>query len=173
MSNETRMAVRQEPLTAITEYIPMGCPDKVKVSVSIVKTLLCKPTRSGRTCSTADALKYIMMLTAQRLNPFLGDCWLVGYDGDNGTAEFQMLTSYHALLKRAELHPKYHGLEYGVIVRDGDSVKELQGDFHLDEQILLGAWARCHKDGLKVPTEDRILLKNYIKKTKYGDPTQF
>lgn len=166
----------QKPVEERTvEFMPLGCTDKIKLSVRIVQNLICVPTKSGRTCSERDALRFIMLCTARRLNPFEGDCFLVGFDGQNGP-EFSLITAHQALIKRAEVHPEYDGMSSGVIVRDGDNgapTTDLEGDFHLEEQTLLGAWAKVFFKTRKYPSTERIALRNFIKVTAKGDPTKF
>jgi phage recombination protein Bet len=166
---ETKPAVKEERLV---EFIPVGCTDKIKLSVKIVQNLIAVPTRSGKTCSERDALKFIMLCAAKKLNPFESDAFLVGYDGQNGP-EFSLITAHQALLKRCELHPEYDGMQSGVIVKDDSGLKDLEGDFHLDDQELVGAWAKVFFKTRKYPSTDRIALKSFIKTTKDGTPTKF
>lgn len=154
------------------EFVPLGGVDKIKLTVRIIQNLIAVPTRSGKTCSERDALKFMMLCQAQRLNPFLGDCFLIGYDGQNGP-EFSLITAHQALLKRAELHPEFDGMESGVIVQSGELTNDLPGDFHTEEQTLVGAWARVHFKNRKFPSTDRIALRSFIKTTSKGDPTKF
>jgi phage recombination protein Bet len=156
----------------LVEYVPLGCTDKIKLSVRIVQNLLAVPTTSGKTCSERDALKFIMLCSARKLNPFEGDAFLVGYDGRNGP-EFSLITAHQALLKRAEVHPQFDGMTSGVIVKEGDALKDLEGDFHTEDQVLVGAWAKVFFKERKVPSNERIALKPFIKTTKDGTPTKF
>ncbi len=156
----------------LVEYVPLGCTDRVKMSVKIVQTLIAVPTRSGKTCSERDAMKFIMLCAGRKLNPWEGDAYLVGYDGKNGP-EFSLITAHQAMLKRAELHPEFDGMQSGVIVKDGDALKDLEGDFHTEEQTLVGAWAKIFFKTRKWPSTERISLKAFIKTTGDGTPTKF
>jgi len=164
--------IQKRPEERAVEFVPLGGADKVRLTVRIIQNLVAVPTRSGKTCSERDALKFIMLCQSQRLNPFLGDCFLVGYDGQNGP-EFSLITAHQALLKRAEVHPEYDGMESGVIVKAGEFTKELEGDFHTEDVALVGAWAKVHFKNRKHPSTDRIALRNFIKTTKSGEPTKF
>lgn len=165
----------QKPVEERTvEFMPLGCTEKIKLSVKIVQNLIAVPTRSGRTCSERDALKFIMLCTARKLNPFEGDAFLVGYDGKNGP-EFSLITAHQALIKRAEVHPEFDGMSSGVIVlhmENGNPI-DLEGDFHMEGQQLVGAWAKVYFKTRKYPSAERIALRNFIKKTANGDPTKF
>lgn len=158
----------------IVEFMPLGCTEKIKLSVKIVQNLIAVPTRSGRTCSEREALKFIMLCTARKLNPFEGDAFLIGYDGTNGP-EFSLITAHQALVKRAEVHPEFDGMSSGVIVRadENGGPIDLEGDFHLEEQPLLGAWAKVFFKTRKYPSTERIALRSFIKTTSKGEPTKF
>ena len=166
-------AVQKPAEERAIEFVPLGCTDKIKLSVKIVQNLIAIPTRSGKTCSERDALKFIMLCSAKKLNPFEADAFLVGYDGQNGP-EFSLITAHQALLKRAEVHPEFDGMTSGVIVKDGGgALNDLEGDFHLEEQELVGAWAKVVFKNRKVPSTDRIALRHFIKTNNRGEPTKF
>src|SRR5438045_9534432 len=59
-------------------YAPFGAPEKdtIKLTPKIVMDLIAVPTRSGKTCSERDAIRFMMMCKARRLNPFEGDAFL-------------------------------------------------------------------------------------------------
>lgn len=148
------------------KFIPYGSPDEIKLSIDIVKRLLCEPTKSGKLCSDRDALRFMMMCQAKRLNPFESDAYLVGYDQQDG-AKFSLITAHQAFTKRAELHPEFDGMKSGVIVREkGDGGKlgpptEIEGDFYLPEQVVVGGWAEVHFKNRKIPTKRRIRLERF------------
>jgi phage recombination protein Bet len=132
-------------------YVPYAGVDKIKLTVSIVQNLIAVPTRSGKTCSPKDAIKFMMLCEAQRLNPFAGDAYLVGYDNQkSGQATFSLITAHVALLKRAEGSEYFEGMESGIILKDDNGhVTEREGDFHLPEEIVMGGWARVYRKGRK------------------------
>jgi phage recombination protein Bet len=146
------------------EFLPYGNVDKIKLSVRIIQNMIAVPTKSGRTCSDSEAMKFAMLCRARRLDPFQGDAFLIGYDTQNGP-QFNLITSHQALLKRAELHPEFDGMQSGVIVRgtEGGEPRDREGDFHLEEEILIGAWAKVFFKQRKIPSTDRIALKNFAK----------
>lgn len=146
------------------EFIPYGAQDKIKLSIEIIKNHVAKLTKSGKTCSNRDAITFLMMCSGKRLNPFEGDCFLVGYDKKDGGAEFAQITAETAFLKRAELHPQYDGIESGLILQNEDgSVQEVEGEFYLKGQECLGGWARVHLKTRKIPTYDRLMIQKYWK----------
>jgi len=127
--------------TKLIEYKALGGDVAIKLSPQIVRTYLCQPTKSGKMPSDQDVMRYIMLCRSRQLNPWLGDAWLLGYDGKDGPV-FSLITSVHALYKRAELNPAFDGIRSGVIVvgKDG-TVTEREGQLVLDGEHLVAAWA--------------------------------
>jgi phage recombination protein Bet len=123
-----------------------------------------QPTKSGKTCTDRDALKFMMLCQAQRLNPFAGDAFLLGYDGQNGP-QYSLITAHQAFLKRAETSDDYDGMESGIIIQESDSdeVKEIEGDFHMPDVKVLGGWARVHHKKRTHPTYRRIRMERFNK----------
>jgi phage recombination protein Bet len=153
------------------EFIPYGAQDKIKLSIEIIKNIVAKPTKSGKTCSNRDAINFLMLCSGKRLNPFEGDCYLVGYDNQQtGVPDYSQITAESAFLKRAELHPDYDGLQSGLILQNEDgSIQEVEGEFYLDGQNCIGAWARVTHKKRSIPTYDRLKLSKYIKRTPFWE----
>ena len=100
----------------------------------------------------------MMLCQAQRLNPFAGDAFLVGYDGRNGP-QFSLITAHVALLKRAESSADFEGMESGVILLDEDNkTTEREGDFFVIGEKVVGGWARVHRKG-RHPTYRRLAIQ--------------
>jgi phage recombination protein Bet len=103
-----------------------------------------------------------MLCQAQRLNPFAGDAFLVGYDSNNGPS-FSLITAHQAFLKRAETCKDFEGMESGIIIQQEDGViLEREGDFHLEDENIVGGWARVHRTGRKA-TYRRIRMSRFNK----------
>lgn len=144
-------------------YQPYGAADNVRLSIDIVKNLIAVPTRSGKTCSDNDAIKFMMMCQSRRLDPFSGDAFLIGYDGQNGP-EFSLITAHQAFLKRAELHPEYDGMKSGIIIaQDNGQVEEREGDFHFENEAVAGGWATVFCKNRKYPTTRRVRMARFNK----------
>lgn len=147
-------------------YSPFGAPEKdtIKLTVKIVQDLIAVPTKSGKTCSESDAIKFMMMCKARRLNPFEGDAYLIGYDTNfNGqqVAKFSLITAHQAFLKRAEVHAEYDGMVSGIILLDDGNIIEREGDFHLPHETVVGGWATVHFKNRKYPTKRSIRLERF------------
>lgn len=144
------------------EYIPFGGSDKIKLSVSIVKNLIAVKTKSGKTCSDNDAVKFLMMNQARKLNPFEGDSFLIGYDGKDGPT-FSLITAHQAFLKRAELNAEYDGMKSGIIVEEDGKLVDLEGDFHTPKQKPVGGWATVFFKHRSQPMHKRVRLARFQK----------
>jgi phage recombination protein Bet len=158
-----------EPTTAVAktedkvmEFVPFGSQDKIKLSIAIVKNLIAVKTRSGKTCSDNDAIKFMMMCQARRLNPFESDAYLIGYDSKDGPT-FSLITAHQAFLKRAEVNPEYDGMKSGIIVNEGGELKDLEGDFYTEGQTVVGGWATVFFKTRKYPMHKRVRLSRFQK----------
>jgi len=160
MSNATTAVVKKDD--KVMEFVPYGGSDKIKLSIAIVQNLIAVKTKSGKTCTEQDAIKFMMMCSARRLNPFEGDAFLIGYDGREG-ATFSLITAHQAFLKRAECNPEFDGMKSGIIISENDEMKDLEGDFYTDGQTLLGGWAKVFFKNRREPMSKRIRLKRFSK----------
>lgn len=164
MSQQPTSAVtKQQPSQREMEFIPFGSADSIKLNVEIVKNLIAVPTKSGQTCSDRDAIKFMMLCKAQKLNPFAGDAFLIGYDSRDG-ATFSLITAHVAFLKRAETRPEFDGMKSGIIVVDSeDRLYDIEGDFHLPSQKVVGGWATVYFKNRKHPITRRVRLQRFQK----------
>jgi phage recombination protein Bet len=155
---QTKDATSEKPM----EFVPFGAVDKIKLTVNIIQTSVCIPTKSGKVCTVRDAVRFMMLCQAQRLNPFAGDCFLAGYDGKNGPV-FSLITAHVAFLKRAETCADYEGMESGIILVHPETsvVQEREGDFKLKDEICVGGWAKVFRKGRK-PTYRRLSIAAMI-----------
>lgn len=149
-------------------YIPMGESKEIKLSVGLVKRFLMPPTRKGVHPTDLDAMKFIMLCQARELNPWVQDAFAIGYDSEDGP-QFQLVTAVQSLFKRAELNPNYGGIESGVIVRkkgDRDTAPEFRsGSFYMDDEVLLGGWAKVHRKDHSEPHYAAVKLATFSRNT--------
>lgn len=157
-AEQSKEAARKED--KLMEFVPHGGKDAIKLSVAIVKKLIAVPTKQGKLCSDEDAIKFIMMCQARRLNPFEGDAFLIGYDGKDGP-KFNLITAHQAFLKRTEANEEYNGMKSGIIVKRGDQVMDLEGDFHLDDDVIIGGWATVYFKTREHPMHKRLRLSRF------------
>jgi phage recombination protein Bet len=144
------------------EYTPFLSEQAIMLTPRMVIRFMCKPTKSGKRATMEQALHFCMLCKARGLNPWEGDAFIVGYDTKDGP-EFSLLTAHQAFLKRAEVHPEYDGMQSGVIVQRGAEVLEMEGDFFLDGDVLLGGWARVLFKNRSTPVYKRLKLSTFNK----------
>lgn len=154
----TTIAPADKPLA----YMPIGGKSTVELTVNIVRRFLCTPTKSGIQPNDVDVMKFMKLCQARELDPWTGDAFLIGYDGYNGgPPTFSLITAIQALLKRAEMNPDYDGIEAGVVVLRDGKVDMRQGDLLLDDEKLLGGWARVYRKSQRLPSFDSIKLSTF------------
>ena len=97
----------------------------------------------------------------RRLNPFLGQLYLVKYDGSKPA---QTVVAKAAMLIIAEEHPAYDGMEHGLIVktRNGEIIDRI-GCISYDGETVVGAWAKIYRKDRSKPFEERVDIKEYSK----------
>lgn len=188
-ADPSAFAVARPNQGAVAEYVPFGGTEKIKLTVKIIQDLIAVPTRSGKTCSDRDAMKFLMLCRSRALDPFEGDCFLIGYDANDG-ATFSLITAHQAFLKRAECHPEYDGMESGLVIspayacpqcsaEGGRAVNgnwvicsackgigqtdEIEGDIIPEEHQIVGGWARVHFKNRKIPMKKRVSLRSFAK----------
>lgn len=160
---ETTTAVAKTGEEKAMEFIPYGAQDKIKLTIKIIQNLVAVKTKKGATCSEQDAVRFMMMCQARRLNPFEGDAYLIGYDGQNGPS-YSLITAHQAFLKRAELNPEYDGMKSGVIVKLEDGqIKENEGDFYVTGETVIGGWAQVFFKNRKQPMYKRVRMERFKK----------
>src|SRR5215469_6425089 len=159
------MAQEKQPDKAVVEFVPFGGDSKLKLSITIVKELICVKTKTGKICSDTDAIKFMAMCQARKLNPFEGDAFLIGYDNRDKPNEpnFSLITAHQAFLKRAEVNDEYDGMESGVVVEKDGKIEDIAGDFTSQGQKVVGGWARVHFKNRKYPMYKRLRLSRFQK----------
>ena len=160
MTTQTQAVEKKE--SRAVEYIPFGAQDKVRLTVEMVKNLIAVKTKTGKTCSDNEAIKFVAMCQARRLNPFEGDAYLIGYDGKDGP-QFSLITAHQAFLKRAELNVEYDGMKSGLILERDGAMVDVEGDFYLQTDRVMGGWATVFFKNRKVPMHKRLRIERFRK----------
>ena len=167
------MVAQQQPSSAtaegrVMEYVPFGGlpKDTIKLTMAAVRNLVAEKTRTGKLPTDEQIMKFMLLCKARLLNPFEGDAFLVGYDTNDGP-KFSLITSIQAYLKRAAMSRDFDGMDSGVIVKDArENIVNREGDFCMDTDTLVGAWAVVYFKGKSHPMKERISLSAYRK--SYG-----
>ncbi len=90
----------------------------------------------------------------RKLNPFLREAYLIKYKAE---APAQLVVGKDAILKRAVLNANYDG-----------TVKKRRGTFKLEEEKLVGGWARVFRKDWTHPTYSSVTFSEVAQKTKQG-----
>lgn len=155
-------ATRAEKKESEISFTPLGASDELRLSVSMVSQFIAVPTRSGKKPTFEQCVKFIMLCKGKRANPFEGDCFLIGYDMEDGSASFSMVCGIELFLKRAESHEEYDGMEAGVIITDSTGeLVERPGSFMLPGEKLLGGWAKVYRKDRQLPEYKTVNFEVY------------
>ena len=130
--------------------------EDVNLSFQIVRNYL---TRGSAQVTDAEVIQFISICKANSLNPFVGECWLVKFQGTPAS----MITARDAFLKRAESSPTFEGLQSGIIILREGKVMEEEGAFFLPGDQLVGGWCRVYRADRKFPYIAKVRLSEYNK----------
>jgi phage recombination protein Bet len=148
----------------VVSFVPFGSEKEIKLSMNIIDQFVAVKTKQGKGPSPGDCMKFLMLCQSQRLNPFAGDCYLIGYDTQDGP-KFSIVTSISAMNKRAEASPNFNGMQSGIIYQaEGDAeIKEREGDFFSEGETVLGGWAKVYRKDHGHPCYRRVKMSTYKK----------
>jgi phage recombination protein Bet len=127
--------------------------------------------RGNKLITKNEAMLFIAKCQAANLNPFLNEAYLIKYSVSEPAA---MIISVEAFLKRAELNPRYKGMEFGTICIDAKGVlSDVEGSIIPPNHNCYGAWCRVYVDGNTVPSTARIMFSEYAQRKSNGQPNSF
>lgn len=155
MNNQTDTPALQEQKDKGTVTYSVAGQD-VKLSYQIVRDFL---TKGNGQVSDQDLVSFISICKYNQLNPFLNEAYLVKF----GQQPAQMIVSKEAFFKRADANENYQGIKAGIIIQRENQILELEGNFKLKTDILLGGWAEVHRADKKFPTIAKVALEEYDK----------
>lgn len=136
----------------------------VKLTPGIVRKFLVNG--SGNVTDQEVAL-YLNLCKYQKLNPFLKECYLVKYGDQPAT----IVTGRETFDKRAFRNKHFKGKQAGVVVvKEDGSIENRVGAIVLQNETLVGGWAKVFVDGYMVPIEIQVSLDEYIGRKKDGTP---
>lgn len=128
----------------------------VKLSPNIVRKYL---VNGNGNVTDQEVAMFLNLCKYQRLNPFLREAYLVKYGSQAAT----IVTGKEALTKRAMHNPNYCGQQAGVVVltHDGDLESRI-GTIVLDNETLVGGWAKIYVKGYEHPVEISVAYSEYV-----------
>src|SRR3990167_8750586 len=80
----------EEILERRFEYTPLSGETKVELNARTVLKFFAKPTKKGAVCPVDQAIKFCKLCEARRLDPWLAEAYIVGYDAETGP-EFSLI----------------------------------------------------------------------------------
>lgn len=138
--------------------------DKITLSPEIVKQRL---VRGNGKITDQEALFFLAMCKANRLNPFNNEAYLIKFGNEPAT----QVTSYHVFMARADRQEQYDGFEAGLYLKGADGkVEERVGSFYLPEETILGAWCKVYRKDREHPFIRAVSFGEYERKKNDGTP---
>lgn len=136
--------------------------EDVNLSFQIVRNFL---TRGNAALTDAEVVQFITLCRANKLNPFIGEAYLVKFQARDGQRQegAQMIIAKDAFMKRAEGTDLYKGYQAGVILLRDNKVVEVEGSFFLPGDTLVGGWAKVFRKDRDYPIVARVRLQEYNK----------
>lgn len=136
--------------------------NEVKLTPSIVQNYIV----GSQSKITMQEFKFFTELCkARKLNPFLKEAYCIKY----GNEPAAIVVGKDAILKRAILNPNYNGIESGVIVlSEKGEVIERKGTFRLDNEQLVGGWAKVYRKDWEHPTYTSVSFSEVAQKKGDG-----
>lgn len=135
--------------------------EEVKLSPSIVRDYL----TNGVEVSLPEFKMFAELCKARKLNPFLKEAYIIKF----GNNPAQIVVGKDAILKRAISHPKFNGREQGVIILNKDGgVEERRGSFKLEDEVLVGAWAKAYRKDWEYPVYVTVSFSEVAQKKRDG-----
>ena len=155
MSNE------KEKNELTVEYEVEG--QKIKLTPSIVQQYI---VGTNAKITLQEFKLFTELCKVRKLNPFLREAYLIKYK--EGTPA-QLVVGKDEKIKRAVLNPNYDGIESGIIIKKEDgTIEERQGTFKLEEEELVGGWARVFRKDWTHPTYSSVSFNEVAQKTGQG-----
>lgn len=148
-------AVTTKEKNPVVEYDVAG--ENVKLSYQIIRDYL---TKGNGAVTDQDLMQFMSICKFNKLNPFLNEAYLIKF----GSQPAQMIVSKEALMKRAEANEHYNGLEAGLILKRNNEILEVEGNFYLKEDQILGAWAKVYRKDRVKPIVAKVNIEEYDKK---------
>lgn len=113
-----------------------------------------------------EVVMFINLCKAQRLNPFLKEAYLIKYGNQPAT----IVTGKEVFTKRARRNKDYAGQQAGIIVqKEGGTIENRIGTLRLQDETIVGGWAKVYIKGYEVPTEITVSFDEYVGTKKDGE----
>ena len=129
--------------------------ETVQLSKNLIKSLL---VNGNGAVTDQEVTMFLSLCKFQHLNPFIREAYLIKY----GNSPATVVVGKEVLLKRAMRSPKFEGLQAGVIVLSPDGkLVEREGTFVLENETLVGGWAKVFLNNYINPVYASVSMKEY------------
>ena len=136
-------------------YQAHGESGEVSLSVDDIRNFLCP------TATLEEATMFLKVCQYQGLNPFIGDAYLVVYEGQHGR-NVSIITGKDTFTKRAHRNPEFEGFQAGIVVLSAEGeIIEREGTLIAPKESLLGGWANVFRKDCRVPFKQVATLKEF------------
>ena len=109
-----------------------------------------------------EAFMFLKLCQARGMNPFLKEAYLIKYGEGNPAT---MVVGKEHFTKVAETNPQFDGFEAGVVLKTANGLERREGTFYLDDEELVGGWAKVWRKDRKMPFFNEVRLKDFARYT--------
>lgn len=152
---ETKAVAKGTPTQSITYKLSNG------ESVSLNEAAVRKLTNNNQYITQGEISLFIETCKYQKLNPFVGEAYLVKYDGSKPASR---VVSLSAFARIADEQKDFDGIEDGIIVKDAKgNYIDREGCIRYQDEVLVGGWANVYRTTRSKPFKARVLFSEYNK----------
>ncbi len=106
-----------------------------------------------------EVLMFLHRCRDMRLDPFSSDVSLVKYGSDQPAS---IIVGKDAFVKRADAHPEFDGMEYGIVAMAADgTISRREGAMTVPGEKLVGGWAKVWRKDRTRPSTAEVALAEY------------
>lgn len=138
--------------------------ETVKLSPNIIKRYL---VNGSGEVTDQEVVMFLNLCRFQHLNPFLREAYLIKY----GNSPATMVVGKDAITKRAMRNASFAGQQAGVVVQQVETgeLEYRPGALVLEDEKLVGGWAKVFVKGYQEPIEAVVGLSEYVGTKKTGE----
>lgn len=147
------------------KVVEFKCGDEVvKLSPAIIRKYL---VNGNGAVTDQEVVMFLNLCRFQHLNPFLKEAYLIKYGNNPAT----MVVGKDVMTKQAMRNPAYAGQQAGVVVlKEDGTLEERIGSLSLDNEQIVGGWAKVYIKGYAQPVENTVSFDEYCLKGRDGKP---
>lgn len=155
MADTKKTAITQREPTSITYKLSNG------ESVTLNEAAVRKLTNNNQYITQGEISLFIETCKYQKLNPFVGEAYLVKYDSSKPASKVVSLTAF---MRIADEQKTYDGIEDGIIVKDAKgNYVDREGCVRYPDEVLVGGWATVYRSDRSKPFKARVMAAEYNK----------